>query len=834
MNCNGCDLQGKTKVLPTGNPAAALWYIGEAPGREEEIQGMPFCGPSGSDHWKQNRRYGIDRDDCYTSNCLKCRPPDNAGPKPKQLECCLPGLLEELAQARDDIIIAPLGRFAIDAILGPGYPLAKYHGLPIEWNGKTVVPCYHPAAGLHQPNILISYQDDIKAVAEMLNGYRPRTHIHQYPVKYTTSSDPDHLRAYLKLHSGFLGLDVETYISDRPYLISLAVLPDLAYIIRVDEPPMVAALQEFVKSGVQVVMHNALFDIPHSGLDYRGVQVHDTMSMAYILQRYPLKLKYLAYRVLGLEIPEYASLVDPVSLRRIQLHFSEKLEHPEDWPLPTAGSRKKSAAVRVGTLLRDITAKNLDTVTVKRRYASILEVYPQLHEFIGHLPLADLSHIRDEISYSYTAQDACAALQLYHVLMPELIEQNLIGPYLRDMKALPMVNAMNQTGMLTYRDRLLTLGHALDQQLITIKESLPFNPNSGDQVAAALVKQKLNTGKRTKKGRMATDKKSLTRIKDQWAEVEDVLEYREATKLKTTYVEGILSNLRRDPEGWRLFFNISMTRASTGRLAASRPNVMAMPYRTDMGAQLRHCFYAEPGCSLVSLDYSQIELRLLAHHCRDKYLVDAFLTGKDPHNITGSRLFGKPPDQLDPKKERLPSKTVNFGIIYGVGATGLRDTLRQNGVKWSWPKCQDVIQEVKYKVYPGVGKWIDAESARIRRTGESRDMVGRRRLIPGVQSTMSSVQEAGLREGINNIIQSGAQAVIKTAMGRIWPICLHFQDVGYKCHPLLQVHDELIFLVSNELISIIPLLFQDIMVQCADLIVPLEVDYAVGTTWGEL
>jgi len=438
-----------------------------------------------------------------------------------------------------------------------------------------------------------------------------------------------------------LALDMEWLINGKPYLYSLAVLPAFGCVVRAKDREVVQALQRFLmESRPLVVMHNALADIPASRLNYDGLQVWDTMVMAHLLGL-PRALKTLAYRVLGMEIPEYSSLVDPVSLARITDHLIGKVADPKPWP--KRRGRKLDPRRRVWNILKGIQAGKLTVKEVQDRYEAVLEDYPEVWGIVGPLPLADLSHLDLDVACSYTVQDSCATLQLYHLLWPKVLESGQQEVFLQDMAALPMVVDMGERGMFVDRNRLAALGLRMEMEQDSVRHRLDFNPLSGDQVAEALRAKGVDTGKRTKSGKMATDKESLSRVKDKHQAVQDILTYREVVKLNSAFVHAILKRLRWDGEVWRLFPNLTMTRVPSGRLAAREPNVLAIPTRSDLGQEIRRCFYAPEGTLLMSLDYSQIELRVLAHVTGDEALCECYRTGVDVHSTTCSRSVSSGP-----------------------------------------------------------------------------------------------------------------------------------------------------------------------------------------------
>jgi len=240
-------------------------------------------------------------------------------------------------------------------------------------------------------------------------------------------------------------------------------------------------------------------------------------------------------------------------------------------------------------------------------------------------------------------------------------------------------------------------------------------------------------------------------------------------------------------------------------------------------------------CSLLALDYSQIELRIAAHESQDPNMLDIFRNNGDMHMTTACAMFGLPPDQIDDKKHRRPAKVTNFGTIYLISAKGLWESFQHEGLtQFSERDCQSFLDSWR-REYPGFFDWVHEVSAEARRTGMVRDMFGRIRWIPEVNSSLKYVREAGVRQAVNAPIQSGAGGVLKEAMRQLVPIVREWQEgYGVVCRWLLQVHDELIFEVEDEWLPVIAPQFHEVMVNAVELSVPVKVDCEVGKNWKEL
>ncbi len=241
-----------------------------------------------------------------------------------------------------------------------------------------------------------------------------------------------------------------------------------------------------------------------------------------------------------------------------------------------------------------------------------------------------------------------------------------------------------------------------------------------------------------------------------------------------------------------------------------------------------------PECSLLALDYSQIELRVAAHESQDPTMLNIFHNDGDMHMTTACSMFGLPPEQIDGKAHRRPAKTTNFGTIYLISAGGLWKQFQHEGLtQFTEQDCQHFLDRWR-QTYPGFFDWVHEVSAEARRTGMVRDMFGRIRWVPELNSALSYVREAGIRQAVNAPIQSGAGGIIKEAMRRLRPAIQQWRNDGVVCRPLLQVHDELIFEVEDERLEHVAPQFHEVMIGAVELSVPVKVDVEVGKNWKQL
>jgi DNA polymerase I len=350
-----------------------------------------------------------------------------------------------------------------------------------------------------------------------------------------------------------------------------------------------------------------------------------------------------------------------------------------------------------------------------------------------------------------------------------------------------------------------------------------FNVGSPKQLGEVLFdEQKLPGGKRMKTGAWGTDSSVLQTLAEQGHELPNrILEWRQLSKLKSTYADSLVTDI--NPATGRVHTSFAMAVASTGRLSSNDPNLQNIPIRTEEGSRIRRAFIAEPGHVLLSADYSQIELRLLAHVADLPVLRDSFANGEDIHARTASEVFGVPMAGMDPMTRRR-AKAINFGIIYGISGFGLA---RQLGITPG--EAREYIGRY-FERYPGIRDYMDRtkEEARIR--GYVLSPFGRRCWVPGIADKNAAKRAYAERQAINAPLQGGAADVIKRAMVRL-PAALRAN--GLQSRLLLQVHDELLFEAPADEALTLATVACHVMESAVTLSVPLVVETGVGRTWAE-
>ena len=385
---------------------------------------------------------------------------------------------------------------------------------------------------------------------------------------------------------------------------------------------------------------------------------------------------------------------------------------------------------------------------------------------------------------------------------------------------------MTRIGMLVDRDGIdqfgVKLRSELEQVLTRIHMetgSASFNSNSTKQLGEMLfVTMGLPHGKKTQRG-WSTDAETLEALRD-YPLVEDILQYRAYQKLNSTYVEGLLKVIGEDG---RIHTTFNQTEARTGRLSSDNPNLQNIPIRTELGSQLRAYFIAKPGCVLVDADYSQIELRILAHVTGDEHMQQAFRSGQDIHRSTAARIYGIPQGEVTPRV-RSGAKAINFGIMYGKGAYSLSKDI---GVT---VKEADAFLKNYLAAFPSVSSYMDKTIADARANGYVSTLFGRRRALPELNSNSHNIRASGERMARNTPIQGTAADVIKLAMVRVWK---RLRDEKMESRLILTVHDELIVEAPEAEAEKAAQILREEMEGCVHYAVPLSTDVHTGKNWLE-
>lgn len=399
-----------------------------------------------------------------------------------------------------------------------------------------------------------------------------------------------------------------------------------------------------------------------------------------------------------------------------------------------------------------------------------------------------------------------------------------------EMPLVPVLAKMERAGMLVDPDRLHSLSEGLATQITEVERSIrdlagdeTFNIGSPMQLSHVLfdVMGLPTKGlKKTKRGYYSTNAKVLSDLARDHEIVRLILDWREKSKIKSTYLDT-LGPLRRGDGRVHTTYNQTIT--ATGRLSSSDPNLQNIPTRSELGRTVKTAFSAGEGSVFLAVDYSQIELRLLAHLSGDEHLVRAFNEGEDFHAETAARVFGVPVSEVTPDL-RSRAKAVNFGIVYGQQAYGLSQSLHI-----SMAEARDMIDRY-YEAYPGVRTFLDNVVARAKQTGYAETMYGRRRHIPELKAKNPQLRGFGERTAMNHPMQGTAADIIKIAMARV---SRRLEEEGFAAHMILQVHDELDFECPVDEVERLTVMVRDVMEHVVELRVPLIAEASTGVTWAD-
>lgn len=447
------------------------------------------------------------------------------------------------------------------------------------------------------------------------------------------------------------------------------------------------------------------------------------------------------------------------------------------------------------------------------------------------LPAARGAEDAGEDAPAPAARTAALTLALVAPLRDRMARENAANVFDGiEMPLVPVLAKMERAGMLVDPDRLRSLSEGLATQITEVERSIrdlagdeTFNIGSPMQLSHVLfdVMGLPTKGlKKTKRGYYSTNAKVLSDLARDHEIVRLILDWREKSKIKSTYLDT-LGPLRRGDGRVHTTYNQTIT--ATGRLSSSDPNLQNIPTRSELGRTVKTAFSAGEGSLFLAVDYSQIELRLLAHLSGDEHLVRAFNEGEDFHAETAARVFGVPVSEVTPDL-RSRAKAVNFGIVYGQQAYGLSQSLHI-----SMAEARDMIDRY-YEAYPGVRTFLDNVVARAKQTGYAETMYGRRRHIPELKAKNPQLRGFGERTAMNHPMQGTAADIIKIAMARV---SRRLEEEGFAAHMILQVHDELDFECPADEVERLTTMVRDVMEHVVDLRVPLIAEASTGITWAD-
>ncbi|HAN51185.1 MAG TPA: DNA polymerase I [Lachnospiraceae bacterium] len=424
-----------------------------------------------------------------------------------------------------------------------------------------------------------------------------------------------------------------------------------------------------------------------------------------------------------------------------------------------------------------------------------------------------------------SAANALVAARAVEKLNERLIENDAMKLY--QNIELPLVftlSDMEKVGMIMDREALICYGEELSVTIHQLEKSIyeeageEFNINSPKQLSTILFeKMAIPGGKKTKTG-YSTAADVLEKLAPWNPIIEHILDYRKYAKLKSTYVDGLADCLGQDG---RVHSTFQQKVTATGRISSTNPNLQNIPVRMEIGKKIRKVFHPKEGYVFLDADYSQIELRVLAHLSGDENMIKAYLNGQDIHKSTASLVFHTPFDEVTPLQRRN-AKAVNFGIVYGISAFGLSEDL-----KISQKEAKEYIENY-YAAYPKLKEYIDGLVSKSKETGYAETLFGRRRPIPELKSSNFMQRQFGERVAMNSPVQGTAADIIKIAMVRVHD---RLAEEKLSSRLVLQVHDELLIEAKQEELEQVKAILKEEMMGAASMAVPLEIDMEVGDNW---
>ena len=850
-----------TKFNNTGiwNSEPEGMVLAESPGIEEDKLGEPLIGKSGKEGRHHLMINGISGRGVILDNICKCRASENGKdrpPTPQEIKnCTTKWLIPEILHAKPKWIIS-MGRISTQFFLGD-VDISDVHGIPrtIDFHGLSIIiiPTYHPAAGLHDPDKMLLFNIDMKIAGEVIRGkIAPYPPIDEFAGKENyglISAINNQCYDAFDWDSKLISVDTE-WARGNPWCLSFSQLRGEAQVIMANMAGPLSTFADFVSQpDVTTVIHNAIYDLPVlAQMGIYPANVADTTIMAYLLQTEPQGLKLLAYRHCGMEMKDYSEMVGGATER-----FAEEYVNivvALDWPDPEPVLEWKDGIPKARKP-QNIKKKALRILKKGKDFAAswnaIKDGTEEVEQMIGKLQEGELCDIPFDSAMKYACRDADATIRIFPILWERICALGLEDTFWRDMSVMPMIIDMMRCGIAIDKPAFSELKRYFQVQVENVRDQIQkqvghffggkqINPGSYPQIGKLIyddLKLHEQGGRHKAKTRSKTDKPTsddvLKRYIDLHPVVDNILEWRKYKNLCDKFLTPI--PLMADEEN-HVHATFQLTRTSTGRLSCKSPNLMQMPTRTDEGKMVRDCFVAGDGFTFLSGDYGQVEMRVAAGCAKDEKMIKLFLDGKDIHSYTAAEMFEIRVEDVDEMKHRYPAKRVGFGILNLISALGLQRELSISGVKWTVLQCEDAIK-AWFNIYKGIAAYIKESGQQAKRYGYVRDMWGRIRYIPGIKSVNSWIRMEAERAAGNFPIQSGAQGIVKEAMGKLVPF---YRSYGDALRPIIQIHDDLVWEVREDILDEAVPRIKEIMegVAPAWFPIPLEVDFKTGKQWGSL
>ena len=488
-------------------------------------------------------------------------------------------------------------------------------------------------------------------------------------------------------------------------------------------------------------------------------------------------------------------------------------------------SQEAFVDVSIASYLLKPNDENYEPEQIALQYLNI--TFPSKSELFGKAGVQEMLMTKLDELAEYACESAYVSLFSADLILKELENENMTELFANiEMPLVFVLYDMQKEGVRVDKVGLKSYGEVLGNRIQVLEKEIydeageEFNINSPKQLGIILFeKMNMPYKKKTKSG-YSTAADVLDKLAPEYPFVKKILEYRQLAKLKSTYADGLAAYISEDG---RIHGKFNQTITATGRISSTEPNLQNIPIRMELGRQIRKVFIPKEGCVFLDADYSQIELRIMAHMSKDEKLIEAYNMAEDIHRITASQVFGVPFDEVT-DLQRRNAKAVNFGIIYGISSFGLSQDL-----SISRKEASDYIEQY-FKTYPKIKGYIDSMVEDAKKTGYSLTMFNRRRPIPELKSSNFMQRSFGERVAMNAPIQGTAADIIKLAMIRVYDA---LKKGGYKSKLLLQIHDELLVETYPDEIEDVKKIIEDGMKNAVKLSVPLEIDMKQGNNWLE-
>ena len=488
-------------------------------------------------------------------------------------------------------------------------------------------------------------------------------------------------------------------------------------------------------------------------------------------------------------------------------------------------SQEAFVDVSIASYLLKPNDENYEPEQIALQYLNI--TFPSKSELFGKAGVQEMLMTKLDELAEYACESAYVSLFSADLILKELENENMTELFANiEMPLVFVLYDMQKEGVRVDKEGLKSYGEVLGNRIQVLEKEIydeageEFNINSPKQLGVILFeKMNMPYKKKTKSG-YSTAADVLDKLAPEYPFVKKILEYRQLAKLKSTYADGLAAYISEDG---RIHGKFNQTITATGRISSTEPNLQNIPIRMELGRQIRKVFIPKEGCVFLDADYSQIELRIMAHMSKDEKLIEAYNMAEDIHRITASQVFGVPFDEVT-DLQRRNAKAVNFGIIYGISSFGLSQDL-----SISRKEASDYIEQY-FKTYPKIKGYIDSMVEDAKKTGYSLTMFNRRRPVPELKSSNFMQRSFGERVAMNAPIQGTAADIIKLAMIRVYDA---LKKGGYKSKLLLQIHDELLVETYPDEIEDVKKIIEDGMKNAVKLSVPLEIDMKQGNNWLE-